>query len=1035
MTPRTRSGGAAPPASIVYKSTPTLKQVQFPARRKRLRTYGKRNRRSGGGGGGVDDDDNKENEEGNNTRPTPHLKQKTLTQYDFASSFAEDSVVELSDASDVENLDKGKHKNEGEKENNVPKGTKRRRSPTAKHAPLQPITITEQEDDEEELVVLDTEAEQDEAEAEAEEEDEDEGPVVRGRRAVGFTDAGKKKRRRTLGEEHRMSTMKGSTSSRRRTLGDSPAAGPSRTRYHTQTLTQCIGRTTSFVADSDDEALGSTEDDGFLDWLGQQEEGEEQSGPQSPTIGTQASKRAAAAAAAASPQVWEDRTPSPRARSSNSQRPAPQTTSQAPPREESIVPQTPVRSIRFGLPPSTQPNVASPSPTRLAALYGAISQYTSPSSQRRQHESPAAAAKPLLELTGKPRRRISPAKTQPELVIADSYATEGWSSVGGTQARRGTTPSQTQKTDVFSTPAEESAPPPPPAAVASTQAADKMPETAEDTATAAQILLETQSQDGQIEEQFYGALSQAVQDSAAVSQQPPLPLSPATPRQAAAPSQPSPVEEAIVISDTEEREIPDSDDEEEDFGAESDDTSDHNSDDSDEAEESRFAAGAETQLLMDQLQSSVRKWTRVPPSAASHHAPSSSVASPHPPRTSSPAPAPSPGSAVTPQSAPPSSSSFKRATTTTTTKLPNQPGTVANDIPLTPLPSTPLRTPLHHPHPIDTQGVPFESQRVAVATLQNFPPASARTDILLPVSAGTLAPLIAGRQDVLVLPFKVPVQVARFWLLGEGGILRYLACIDGHEHDPERDNGRGGRGTWSYRAAQVYELNNPACEDDMRAEDWIHGRVTRYVYFPPAVVSQLLWNLRHPLFADLKDDVDDDDGAAMVTTPAAATALSSSSPLRRSARLLSTPARLRSPPRNSPSPLRRAHQRPPPSTMPAPPRPPRAGSARKHHTQQPFVRPSQATTVSQASTVAPPSQAAAGASPIPRSAGDESSESLVFDDHGGSSISMPYSGVSGLDHLAASQLLTGSQILPESLVRDEEEQEHMPEVIFDSEED
>ncbi|EGX95705.1 hypothetical protein CCM_00359 [Cordyceps militaris CM01] len=980
MTPRTRSGGAAPPASIVYKSTPTLKQVQFPARRKRLRTYGKRNRRSGGGGGGVDDDDNKENEEGNNTRPTPHLKQKTLTQYDFASSFAEDSVVELSDASDVENLDKGKHKNEGEKENN-------------------PITITEQEDDEEELVVLDTEAEQDEAEAEAEEEDEDEGPVVRGRRAVGFTDAGKKKRRRTLGEEHRMSTMKGSTSSRRRTLGDSPAAGPSRTRYHTQTLTQCIGRTTSFVADSDDEALGSTEDDGFLDWLGQQEEGEEQSGPQSPTIGTQASKRAAAAAAAASPQVWEDRTPSPRARSSNSQRPAPQTTSQAPPREESIVPQTPVRSIRFGLPPSTQPNVASPSPTRLAALYGAISQYTSPSSQRRQHESPAAAAKPLLELTGKPRRRISPAKTQPELVIADSYATEGWSSVGGTQARRGTTPSQTQKTDVFSTPAEESAPPPPPAAVASTQAADKMPETAEDTATAAQILLETQSQDGQIEEQFYGALSQAVQDSAAVSQQPPLPLSPATPRQAAAPSQPSPVEEAIVISDTEEREIPDSDDEEEDFGAESDDTSDHNSDDSDEAEESRFAAGAETQLLMDQLQSSS-------------------------PRT------------VLIRRVPPSASHFEsRAGALTRIRRDAAPGTVANDIPLTPLPSTPLRTPLHHPHPIDTQGVPFESQRVAVATLQNFPPASARTDILLPVSAGTLAPLIAGRQDVLVLPFKVPVQVARFWLLGEGGILRYLACIDGHEHDPERDNGRGGRGTWSYRAAQVYELNNPACEDDMRAEDWIHGRVTRYVYFPPAVVSQLLWNLRHPLFADLKDDVDDDDGAAMVTTPAAATALSSSSPLRRSARLLSTPARLRSPPRNSPSPLRRAHQRPPPSTMPAPPRPPRAGSARKHHTQQPFVRPSQATTVSQASTVAPPSQAAAGASPIPRSAGDESSESLVFDDHGGSSISMPYSGVSGLDHLAASQLLTGSQILPESLVRDEEEQEHMPEVIFDSEED
>jgi hypothetical protein len=51
---------------------------------------------------------------------------------------------------------------------------------------------------------------------------------------------------------------------------------------------------------------------------------------------------------------------------------------------------------------------------------------------------------------------------------------------------------------------------------------------------------------------------------------------------------------------------------------------------------------------------------------------------------------------------------------------------------------------------------------------------------------------------------------------------------------------------------------------------------------------------------------------------------------------------------------------------------------------------------------------------------NSSSDSLVFDDHGGSSISMPYA-VPGLDDDSslASQLLTKSQMLPESLVEDE----------------
>ncbi|KAJ6785684.1 hypothetical protein PWT90_00977 [Aphanocladium album] len=987
MTPRTRSGGAAPPSSTVYKSTPTLKQAHFPPRKTKVRTYGRRNRKlvadgeeEGDGGAGS-----------RSAHTTPNLKQKTLTQYDFGSSLNEDSVVQLSDASDVENLDDriDDTDDEAEKENIGPSSSRRSRSSTKKRAPLGRIIDRALAEDEGEARIPDTEDEDDQG--------GDESPVVRKRRrVVGFTDAERTKRRRTLGEEHRMSTMRESKSSRRRTLGDSPLAGPSKSRYHTQTLTQLMGRTTSFVADSDDEELGATENDGFLEWLGAEE-------PQSPSMGTQASKRGAsamaAAAAAAVPALPEEHSPSPRRRTRR--KPA-ATLPEAQSREESVVPQTPVKSIRFDLPSSAQR--ISPSPSRLAAVYGAINPYASPSSRRPGRGSPL---KPLAELTGKPTKRASPAK-KPELVIEDSYATEGFSSVGGTQLRHAT-PSQTQ-TEVFSTPAEEMTTSTSAAAAPSTQAD-------QDAGSGEQSLPElqpTQTQDGQ-NEQFYGALSQQIeQDDQAASQQP-LPVTP----KAAARS----VAAAESTAAADEREIPDSDEGDSDFGGDSNDD-----DDGEEAEESRFAAGAETQLLMDQLQSSVRKWSGPP--RAGNAPPSSSVASPQPPRTSSPVP--SLGSAITPQSVPPSSMKPPPTAQPQKKKEKQQPGTVAHDIPAQHH-GTPLRKPLHHPEPIDTQGLTLESQRVALATLQGFTPASARTDILLPLSGGTLTNLLSGHQDAVVLPFKVPAQVVRFWLIHDD-VLRYLACVsappeDGPacSYDPKQDNGCGGRGTWTYHVGQVYELNNPVQEEDMRAEDWIHGQVTRYAYLPPAVVSQLLWNLRQALFAE-PGAADEQDAAA--TPLAAAAAFSSSSPLQRSSKR-STPLRRSS--RRAQQPSSPLYARPPASTMPAPPPPSRPSHASKNHTQpqpQPqLVRPSQATTASQASTTAadaaPPPPPPSVSRPTTRAGGaDESSESLVFDDHGGSSIPMPYSSIvlSGLENLAASQLLTKSQTLPDSLMRDEEDE-------------
>ncbi|KKP01179.1 hypothetical protein THAR02_06705 [Trichoderma harzianum] len=142
----------------------------------------------------------------------------------------------------------------------------------------------------------------------------------------------------------------------------------------------------------------------------------------------------------------------------------------------------------------------------------------------------------------------------------------------------------------------------------------------------------------------------------------------------------------------------------------------------------------------------------------------------------------------------------------------------------------------------------FESQRVPLHILQSFTPVSARTDILLPIPSQVLTSLIDGSKPLLHLPYRVPELVARFWLL-EQETLRYMACVQPGEPNSSE---------WDYRVDQVYELNNPVEERDMQEEGWVTGQIRRYIYLPPAIVGQLLWNLRCATFDRTAQEGHDD---------------------------------------------------------------------------------------------------------------------------------------------------------------------------------
>ncbi|KAM0246694.1 hypothetical protein ACHAQJ_010130 [Trichoderma viride] len=144
------------------------------------------------------------------------------------------------------------------------------------------------------------------------------------------------------------------------------------------------------------------------------------------------------------------------------------------------------------------------------------------------------------------------------------------------------------------------------------------------------------------------------------------------------------------------------------------------------------------------------------------------------------------------------------------------------------------------PKELPNQGQAFESQRVPLHILQSLAPASARTDILLPTSSEVLNLIVDNSEAFLHLPYRVPEQVRRFWLFSHS-MLRYMACVQ-----PGKPQNHG----WDYQIDQVYQLNNPVEERDMQEEGWINGQVRRYIYLPPAIAGQLLWNLRCATFGN-----------------------------------------------------------------------------------------------------------------------------------------------------------------------------------------
>ncbi|KAI6783578.1 uncharacterized protein J7T54_005607 [Emericellopsis cladophorae] len=349
---------------------------------------------------------------------------------------------------------------------------------------------------------------------------------------------------------------------------------------------------------------------------------------------------------------------------------------------------------------------------------------------------------------------------------------------------------------------------------------------------------------------------------------------------------------------------------------------------------------------------------------------------------------------------------------------------------------------------------PLESQRLPrniIQALVGEPDTT--TDILIPLPPTQLAALISGHSLHVSFPYRVPVTVQRLWFLSDN-LLRY----GGITHPDDEAVNASGEKQYRYYVSQVVELNNPHDEESLRHEEWIFGPVGRYQYLQPGPIQSILANLQRALFRDdavgeASDDEDDEDEQptqevthpAVSSPPPAATgdgptSANSSFSISQQveAQLMSDMATHNT---NPPSDAAAATPAPPAGDddILVPSTPLKRRTQHLNADNDTVVRASQATTASQASTPSQTPRRSARAARTPRPAAptlrrpatQSSGSTVAFPELSSPPYLMNVSsaGRDGSLLLRSSQLLTRSQMLPDSLIRGDD---RAPPVMWDS---
>ncbi|RDW85640.1 hypothetical protein BP5796_03965 [Coleophoma crateriformis] len=353
-----------------------------------------------------------------------------------------------------------------------------------------------------------------------------------------------------------------------------------------------------------------------------------------------------------------------------------------------------------------------------------------------------------------------------------------------------------------------------------------------------------------------------------------------------------------------------------------------------------------------------------------------------------------------------------------------------------------------------TQGM--ESQRLSTQHVDAMAPRFYGSDVFISMHSQQVTEIMMRKRDHHFTPHALHPKTSRIWLYETAPVclLKYMAVISsalcpGELRDErgignlEFNSGKSNVSKYAYEILEVYELADPLSLARLRNYEWL-DKAPKNELVRPAVIDHLMANLKPPLFTNVQKELAEVSSSSTDTQEIEAQLISESTQFHQSqvqrssspigateyaTELTTTFVPLHD---SSPIPSSSPLQLPQMASI----RNVTRSSYRNLPSSKPLTRPSQATTVDLTQTQNTPARPESRNSDVEivfespvRKYGPSSTPLSHFEGEGNSNVgfdtTVPYS-------MASSQLLTKSQLLPESLLT---ESVPPPRFVYDSQDD
>ena len=311
---------------------------------------------------------------------------------------------------------------------------------------------------------------------------------------------------------------------------------------------------------------------------------------------------------------------------------------------------------------------------------------------------------------------------------------------------------------------------------------------------------------------------------------------------------------------------------------------------------------------------------------------------------------------------------------------------------------------------LDRRTQAMESQRLSTQQVKSMAPRAIHSDVFVSIHPQHVTNIVNRTKDHEIRVWLMPETVRRIWIYETAPVstLKYMAAIGPAKRPGEILDERGignaefnakkDRIQYAYEILGLYELADPLSFARLKENEWVSGSIRKYQWVRPVVLDNLMANLKPPLFVQPRVEQAGPPSSFTDTQEAEAQLLSTIRQFTQPAHSSQVPSSQLAQARIGPLEefIPSSQQEPPRNLVKIP-------------------GPSQATTVDLTQTQIPSNQSLAEiiwespTRPIPSSS-MKLPTPMPGEYHGSASI-VPFS-------MASSQLLTKSQMLPESLLND-----------------